>query len=59
MKPIAAQPRRSASSTEAVIAWLNGAEPGTSEFDEFILRIVGIWPAKASAPVSIMPSGAA
>ena len=59
MKPIAAQPSRSASSTPAVIAWLNGAEPGTSEFDEFTLRIVGICPAKVSAPASIIPSGAA
>ena len=59
MKPIAAQPSRSASSTEAVIAWSKPATFGTSEFDEFIFRIVGICPAKVSAPASIIPSGAA
>ena len=59
VNPIAAQPSRSASSTLAVIAWSNGADPGTSEFDEFTLRIVGICPAKLSAPASIIPSGEA
>ncbi len=59
MKPIAAQPSRSASSTEPVIAWSKAADLGTSEFDELSFRIVGICPAKVSAPASIMPSGEA
>ena len=59
MKPIAAQPSRSASSTAAVIAWSFGAASGISEFAELTFRIVGICPAKVSAPASIIPSGAA
>ncbi len=59
VNPIAAQPSRSASSTEPVIAWSSPAAFGTSEFDEFSFRIVGICPAKVSAPASSMPSGAA
>jgi len=56
VKPIAAQPSRSASLTEAVTAWSLGR---ASEFEELTLMIVGMAPAKLSAPASIMPSGAA
>ena len=56
VKPIAAQPRRSASSTVPVTAWLIDVD---QLFDELTLRIVGICPAKVSAPASIIPSGAA
>jgi hypothetical protein len=56
VKPIAEQPRRSASSTVPVTAWL-------MLVDQLLLlltfRMVGICPAKVSAPASIMPSGAA
>ena len=45
MKPIAAQPSRSASSTVAVIAWSFDAADGISEFAELHFRIVGICPA--------------
>ncbi len=56
VKPIAEQPSRSASLTEPVTAWSFSV---ASELEEFTLRIVGIAPAKESAPASIMPSGAA
>ncbi len=56
VKPMAEQPRRSASFTEPVTAW---SLEVASEFDELTLRMVGIAPAKVSAPASIMPSGAA
>ena len=56
---MAEQPRRSASSTEAVIAWSFGASDGISELAELAFRMVGIWPAKVSAPASSIPSGAA
>jgi hypothetical protein len=59
VKPIAAQPRRSASSTVPVIAWSFEPAFGISEFAELHLRISGICPAKVSAPASIMPMGAA
>ena len=45
VKPMAAQPSRSASSTDPEIVWSLAAASGISEFDEFTFRIVGIWPA--------------
>ena len=59
VKPIAEQPSRSASSTDAVIAWSLPAVSDISELAELAFRIVGIWPAKASAPASSIPKGAA
>jgi hypothetical protein len=59
VNPIAEQPSRSASSTEAVMAWSLPAVSESSELEEFSLRMVGIWPAKLSAPASSGPSGAA
>ena len=56
VKPMAAQPSRSASLTLAVTAWSFDV---ASELLLFIFRMVGIWPAKVSAPAAIMPSGAA
>ncbi len=56
VKPIAEQPSRSASETEAVTAW---SFVVARLLELFIFRMVGIEPAKWSAPVSIMPSGAA
>ena len=56
MKPIAAQPSRSASLTEAVTAWSLLVDRLLAELS---LRMVGIAPAKVSAPASSGPSGAA
>jgi hypothetical protein len=56
VKPIAAQPRRSASETLAVTAW---SMVVAQLFELLSLRIVGICPAKVSAPASSGPSGAA
>ena len=56
VKPIAEQPRRSASSTVPVTAWLMLVD---QLLELLTFRMVGIWPAKVSAPASIMPSGAA
>ena len=56
VKPMAEQPSRSASRTEPVTAW-SLAEP--KELALLTLRMVGIAPAKLSAPASIMPSGLA
>ena len=56
MKPIAAQPMRSASFTEPVTAWSLLVD---SELALLSLRMVGIAPAKVSAPASSGPSGAA
>ncbi len=56
VKPIAAQPSRSASFTPAVTAW---SLLVASELELLHFRMVGIWPAKVSAPAAIMPSGAA
>jgi hypothetical protein len=56
VKPIAEQPRRSASSTVPVTAWLIEV---AQLFELLTLRMVGIWPAKVEAPASSAPSGAA
>jgi hypothetical protein len=56
VKPMAAQPRRRASPTEAVIAWSFRRD---RLFALLTLRMVGMAPAKLSAPASSMPSGAA
>ena len=56
VKPTAEQPRRSASSTLPVMAW---SLEVAVELEELSLRMVGIAPAKLSAPASSMPSGAA
>jgi hypothetical protein len=56
VKPIAAQPRRSASLTPAVTAW-SLLVARLLELLHF--RMVGIAPANVSAPAAIMPSGAA
>ena len=56
VKPIAAQPSRSASRTDPVTAW-SLADP--RELALLTLRMVGIAPAKLAAPASIMPSGLA
>ncbi len=56
VKPIAAQPRRTASPTLAVTAW---SMLVAQLFELLTFRIVGIWPAKVSAPASSGPSGAA
>ena len=58
MKPMAAQPRRSASSTEPVTA-LHGWSTLASVSELFSFKIVGMWPANLSAPASRKPSGAA
>ncbi len=46
VKPMAAQPSRIASLTEAVIAWLGAALSRDRLLAEFNLRMVGICPAK-------------
>ena len=56
VKPIAEQPSFSASFTEAVTAWSLLVD---SELALLTLRMVGIAPAKLSAPASSGPSGAA
>ena len=56
VKPIAEQPRRSASATDPVTAC---ALLVARLFELFSFRMGGIWPAKLAAPASIMPSGAA
>ncbi len=56
VKPMAAQPSLSASITEAVTAWSLLVD---SELAELTLRMVGMAPAKVSAPASSGPSGAA
>ena len=53
VKPMAAQPRRNASRTEAVTAW---SLVVARLLELLSFRISGIWPAKVSAPCSIMPS---
>ena len=53
VKPMAAQPRRRASPTDAVTAWSLLVD---SEFALLHFRIVGMAPAKVSAPASSMPS---
>jgi hypothetical protein len=59
VKPIAEQPRRSASLTLPVIACDGASLMRDRLFALLTLRMVGIAPANASAPASIMPSGAA
>ena len=59
VNPMAEQPSRSASSTDAVIAWFLPAVPDISELALLTFRMVGIWPAKVSAPASSGPRGAA
>ncbi len=56
VKPMAAQPSRSASPTLAVTAW---SMLVAQLFELLTFRIVGICPAKVSAPASSIPSGAA
>ena len=56
VKPMAEQPRRSASATVPVTAWSLVVE---RELEELTFRMVGTVPAKLAAPASIMPSGAA
>ena len=58
VKPIAAQPRRSASSTEPVTAGI-GSPPLVSDSLLFSFRISGMSPANSAAPASMKPSGAA
>ena len=58
MNPIAAQPRRRASSTEPVTA-LHGWSIFASVSELLSLRIVGICPASLSELASSAPSGAA
>ncbi len=57
VKPIAEQqPSRTASCTLPVTACVIDVP---QLFELLIFRMVGIWPAKVSAPASSMPSGAA
>ncbi len=59
VSPMAAQPSLSASLTEAVTAWSAFSLKRARELELLTLRMVGMAPAKLSAPASIMPSGAA
>ena len=59
VKPMAAHPRRSASCTEPVMACTGAALSRDKELALLTFMIVGICPAKLSAPASNMPSGAA
>jgi hypothetical protein len=52
VKPIAEQPRRSASSTVPVTAWLIEV---AQLFELLTLRMVGIWPAKVPGARLSMP----
>ena len=56
VKPMAEQPRRSASITEPVTAW---SLLVARLLALLTLRMVGMAPAKVPAPASIMPNGAA
>ena len=56
VKPMAEQPRRSASETVPVTAWSLVVD---RLLQLFTFRMVGMAPAKVAAPASIMPSGAA
>ena len=56
VKPMPEQPSRSASETEPVTAWSFSV---ARLLELFSFRMVGICPAKVSAPASIMPRGAA
>ena len=59
VKPIAEQPRRSASLTLAVTACDGFSFARARLFAELTLRISGIEPAKVAAPPSMKPKGAA
>ncbi len=58
VKPMATQPRRKASSTEAVTAGI-GSLPEYSESELLAFRMSGTCPAYSAAPASRNPSGAA
>jgi hypothetical protein len=57
--PIATQPSRTASFTDAVTAEIGAPPSFDSESELFSFRMRGTWPAYSAAPASRNPSGAA